>query len=233
MQNALRGSARPPDPQGPACIKPSAALPSCLQPLALFPRGWAPTSPTCRSSRAAGAAWQVIDSSLPAAGKTLHWGNHLLYPPPVLVFLQGWSISPGRAWCWKVPKCPGRGELPMPCAQHGRAPGAGTQPGTQRAAWQGENHAGCSRRSQAPGSQPPSAFSFFQQHQSPPLHPPGLQIGSTLLQMASQLKPSFFPPPAGKPGPCSFPSQKQALGQNSTRAERLRGKGHTSPSPPG
>lgn len=46
-----------------------------------------------------------------------------------------------------------------------------------------------------PRSQDPSphlVLFFSNNSRAPPLHPPGLQIVSTLLQMASQLKPSFF-----------------------------------------
>lgn len=41
-------------------------------------------------------------------------GKPLLYPPNLHVpaFLQGWSISPGRAWRWKMPKDSGQCELP-------------------------------------------------------------------------------------------------------------------------
>lgn len=173
--------------------------------LALSPRGSAPPPAPLHGSQRQPSVPQLQgcrcclagDRRLAASsGEDSLPGKPFLYPPnpPVSAFLQGWSISPGRAWHWKMPKCPGRRELPVPSAQHGRAPGASVQPGTQPAAWQGDNHAGCCRRSQAVGSQPPSVFGFFQQHQSTPLHPPGLQIGSTLLQMASQLKPSFFPP---------------------------------------
>lgn len=49
----------------------------------------------------------------------------------------------------------------------------------------------------------PHLFLFFANNRAPPLHPLGLEIVSTLLQMASQLKPSFFSTPAEKPGPCN------------------------------
>lgn len=90
-------------------------------------------------------------------------------------------------------RCPGRGERPVPGAQRGRAPGAGAQPGT------GISVLGAAT---GPGIPAPICFWFLPTApEPPPLHPPGLQIGSTLLQMASQLKPSFFFTPAGKPGP--------------------------------
>lgn len=217
--------AHPPDPQGRACSQLSLAsqLPRPL------PGGSAPPPaalcPACRGSSDSRAAWQVIDGTLPAAGKTL-LGKPFLYPPnpPVSAFQRGWSISPGRSWCWKMPKCPALSTAEPQGLAHSLAPS--WLPGRV------DDHAGCRHGSQTSGSQPPSAFGFFQQHQSPPLHAPGLQIGSTLLQMVSQLKPSFFFHPSRETWTIRLPSQKRGLGQNSIPVEWLRDKGHISLSSP-
>lgn len=189
------GLSSPSRSPGP-CLHQARHLPSCLQPpappaspLTLSPRGSAPPPAALRGSQRQPSVprlqgcWRCLagDRRLAAGGREdCLPGKPFLYPPnpPVSAFLQGWSISPGKAWRWKMPKCPGQGELSMPGAQLGRAPGAGVQPGTQPAAWQGDNHAGCGHRSQAVGFQPPSAFGFFRQHQTPPCFTPrGCKLG--------------------------------------------------------
>lgn len=182
--------------RGPACTKLSTGLCSCLQPLGsplmLSPRGSAPPTAALHGSQCQPGvpwlhshrtAWQVINGSLPAAGKALWWGPFLYPPnPPVSAFLQGWHISPGTAWHRKMLKRPGRGELPVPGAQCSRAPGPGVQPGTQPGGYW------CWVHTQVPGPGIPTlaAFGFFQQHQNPLFHLPGLQIVSMLLQIVTQ-----------------------------------------------
>lgn len=60
-----------------------------------------------------------------------------------------------------------------------------------------------------PRPQDPSPHLFLfssNNNRAPPLHPPGLQIVSTLLQMASQLKPSLFFCPSRETWTMQFPS---------------------------
>lgn len=78
--------------------------------------------------------------------------------------------------------------------------------------------------SQAPGSQPPSGFSFFQQ-QEPPHSTPRTANGVHVAADGESIKTIFFfSTPVEKPGPCSS--------QNHIQVEQPRDKGHTSPSSP-